>query len=208
MKYLLIITLLASCATTQSPYQPAKNKKSEGYWHETASEKGAYRVFAVLNHEMPKNIKFRYLSLRLGELCEAKGMPYFDPSALRPLKELRIDLPAELEEVSIFGLCYKENFRRELGVEFDLDLESLVVVKSPANAELHVGDIILSAGNHDTKRIEDIRLAIFNLPENENKIELKIIRDGKKIPLQASVQKNYEGVFNLQDLYFLKRDLQ
>jgi|GEM_PF-5040345 len=205
-----ITCVLFGCATAGPPseFRPAASKTDMGYWEKILSPKGAYELHANLPASSDK--KFRYLALRLGELCKAKGMNNFDPVGFVEGPDgFSLDRnPERLEHYQITGFCYANNVRRKLSEELGHRGEYVTVEKTPDVSELQKGDVVLFVGKKEVSTRQEVLLAVFELPDSQEKVELKILRDGEELTKTARLAKSSDEIFNVQDLYSLQREFE
>jgi hypothetical protein len=187
-------------------FRPAPSKREIGHWEKTISEKGAYEVHAILPVTFGR--KFNYLELRLAELCRAKGMNNFDPVGNLRDEGLRVDLPADLEEVLIVGFCYPTPHRRDLGVELERRTRGLTVTKVGDSKQLQEGDVLLTVSGREVNDLFSVLLEIFELPASKATVPVTILRGDSEVAEEAGIHKGYKEVYDLQDYYSLQRDFQ
>lgn len=204
MRICVLLLVLTSCASVTPQFRASPNQKDVGYWEETLAAKGAYRIHAVLPAELSDQQKFEYLALRLGELCRAKGMNHFDPVGLRDASVLRLDLPRGTEQLSMLGFCYKENFRRSLGVELVPAAHGLRVKSVLGAPELQSEDEVVAIEKVVVQKIDDVRLATYQLPDTQTKVAVDIVRGEKELTIQCTLQKSHELIYDLRDFYYLQ----
>lgn len=201
---------LMGCATAGPPamFRQAPSKNELGYWEKVLSPKGAYEVHANLPAGSDK--KFQYLALRLGELCKAKGMNNFDPVGyVEGPDGYSLDRSsARLEHYQITGFCYASNARRKLGEELSRRGEYVVVENTPEGSELQRGDVILFVGKTEVSSKQEVLLAVYELPDSQEKVELRILRDGNELMKSANLVKSSDEVYNVQHLYSLQREFE
>ncbi len=209
MKFLFpALLFMSACSTVNTPYQAAVNKRDIGYW-EVEVAKDAFRIHANLYLDMPTSQKFKYLAVRLGEICQKRGTNYFDViTDVVKTEGLRVDR-SDLGEFSVLGVCRKSNFRRSLGVSLIARTGGAIEVDRVYGATpLKVGDQILSVNGVEPEQPSDVGLTIFAMGDSADKVELKVLRAAETLTFPCALSKNYDEVFDLSWLYSFQRSLQ
>lgn len=206
---LTVVSLfLSACASSSGPslFRPAASKNDYGYWEEKLQDKGAFMVHANMPSGWSEDRKHDFLALRLAKLCQERGRNYFELAGGIRGPMVKLAMGFDGEEFEALGFCYSGNYRRTLGFEGDTISSSLRVLSVPEGTAFKMDDEILEVNGREVKEVDDIRLAVYALPDSAESADVKVLRGDAETKIRVKLVRTYKYVHDLQSAYFFERE--